>query len=88
MSDTTVGDESPPKPSSEKEAEAKQNGSESEAKRLSQWAVRRSPDREGKIEIRLEAPDGTVGHFFMGWLEAYDLSDKLLGQVAELKTAG
>lgn len=84
MSDTTEGAEVLTKPASESEAEPKQKPSESEAKRLSHWAVRRS-SKEGKIEVRLESPEGEVAHFFMGWLEAYDLSDKLLSAVAEVK---
>lgn len=85
MSDTPEGAEILTNPPSGNEAEVKQKGSESEAERLTQWAVRKSPTREGKIELRLEGPSGIVGHFFMGWLEAYDLSNRLLGQVAELK---
>jgi len=85
MADTIVGDEVLPNPPSESEAESKQKRSESEAERLTEWAVRRSPDKEGKIEIRLEGPSGKVAHFFLGWLEAYDLSNKLLNVTAELK---
>jgi len=84
MSDTIVGDETAPNPPSGNEANGKQKPSESEAERLTQWAVRKSA-REGKIELRLEGPSGTIVHFFMGWHEAYDLSNRLLGQVAELK---
>jgi len=86
MPDTPNGSEILTKPPSENEAETKQKGSESEAERLTQWAVRKSPTKEGKVEIRLEGPSGVVAHFFMGWHEAYDLSNKLLERVAELKT--
>lgn len=82
MPDPTNGTETEPNPPSGNEADLKQKPSESEAERLTQWAVRKS-SREGKIEVRLEGPSGRVAHFFMGWLEAYDLSNRLLGQVAE-----
>lgn len=70
---------------SENEVGAKSKRSENEAVQLVSWAVRRSPSREGKIELRVEGPSGEPVIFWLDPLVAYDLSDRLLEESAAVK---